>query len=736
MHQALRRVAASRLLRAAAVLLLLYTLGGFMLAPYLIECYLPRYAEQHLGQRATVSAVRINPFLLTVEASGFQLKGSGASSMLAFKRLLVDFELSSIVRRAWTFGDVQIEDLDLRLEIDSEGRLNLVELMGHLRDPEKEREGPPPLVIEHLAVSDSRATLVDLSGETSASVTFAPVNLELANISTLPDNEGHYTLAASLPSGGSLAWKGNVSLQPLASSGEISIRRVKLSTVWQFLRDELSVTEPGGELVLAGRYDFVYEQSKPALGMSRLQAEVSGLSLAPAAGAPALLALRTIRISDARFALANRELVVPRLQLSDGELSASVSDDGTLDWQRLVVRENSGKSHDENQPPRAQPWRVRLESIGIEKVALTYTDRSTMPALVVHAETLNGGLMLDATAGAGPPHVVAEDIRVAVTGTVLAAPESDTPLATLDSFVLTGGRVDMRARSVLAQTAAMSDGGVKIARGRDGPTGLLHALLSASPESTVAARPSAGKPAAGASPWQYRIDAVELKRFEVDLADHSFKPAITYNIDVVSAALTHINSASAAPIAFKTELRIGERGTVNSSGTLRQDFRQARARVDAASVAMEPLRPLLAQYALLDFKSGNLSASAHVNYRPDGKTAFTARGAASVQDFRLNEADTGDRLLSWKTLSAESIVLSLSPKSARDQGGGRARTGHENHDCQGPNHQPHTSVEEQSLSWGSKRAIIGTAGNQIRGRPRHTVLSRRGGQDSSRGRYA
>jgi hypothetical protein len=93
---------------------------------------------------------------------------------------------------------------------------------------------------------------------------------------------------------------------------------------------------PSGELVLAGRYDFVYEQSKPALGVSRLQAEVSGLALAPAAEAPALLALRSIRISDARFALANRELVVPRLQLSEGELSASVSDDGTLDWQRLV----------------------------------------------------------------------------------------------------------------------------------------------------------------------------------------------------------------------------------------------------------------------------------------------------------------------------------------------------------------------------------------------------------------
>jgi hypothetical protein len=103
--------------------------------------------------------------------------------------------------------------------------------------------------------------------------------------------------------------------------------------------------------------------------------------------------------------------------------------------------------------PGAQPWRVRVESVAIEKVGLTYTDRSTKPELLVHAETLNGGFLLDVTAGAGPSHAVAEDIQLAVTGTVLAAPDSETPLATLDSFVATGGRVDTRARSVLAHTS-------------------------------------------------------------------------------------------------------------------------------------------------------------------------------------------------------------------------------------------------------------------------------------------
>ncbi len=663
MHQIVRRIATSKLLWSVAVLLLLYTLSGFFLAPYLIERYLPGYAEQHLGRRATVSAVRINPFLLTLEASGFQLEGSADSPLLSFKRLWVDFELSSIVRRAWTFAEVQIESLDLRLEIDGNGQLNLMQLVERLRGPEQTNKDPPRLIVEHLIVSDSRVNLVDLSVETHASTAFVPVDFELTGISTLPDSEGHYTLAANLPSGGSLAWKGVVSLQPLSSSGEINIKGIKLATVWQFFRDELSVAEPRGEFVLAGRYNFAYEKNKPLLKVSALQAEVSGLALASAVDARPLLALRSIRMSDARFMLANREFVVPSLQVSDGEMSANVADDGTLDWQRLLTGGPAGQARrvpSSGSESTGLPWRVRVERIGVEKVALTYTDRARTPALVFRAGALKGGFKLDATIGAGASHVVAEDIQFVLTGTALATTESDTPLATLDSFTLTGGRVDTRARAVLAQAVASNGGSVSIARGPDGPTGLLHVLSSASSQPT-AARLSAEKPVGGAHSWRYRIDTVELKRTAVDLGDHSFKPAITYAIDVVTAALTHIDSASDAPIAFTTELRIGERGSVNSSGTLGQDFGRARAKLDAKGVALAPLQPLLARYARLDLKSGTLAAAGQLNYRPDGKAPFTAQGTASVHDFLMNEADTGDRFLSWRTLSAQSIAFSLAP---------------------------------------------------------------------------
>jgi hypothetical protein len=70
---------------------------------------------------------------------------------------------------------------------------------------------------------------------------------------------------------------------------------------------------------------------------------------------------------------------------------------------------------------------------------------------------------------------------------------------------------------------------------------------------------------------------------------------------------------------------------------------------------------VLARYTILDLKSGNASATALLDYRRGGKPALRVEGKAAILDLLVNEVDTGDRFLSWKTLTAENIALTVSP---------------------------------------------------------------------------
>ena len=67
MKQYLRRSTTSKTFLGVMAALLLYALTGFALAPYLLERYVARYAQEQLGSQTTIAGVRFNPFLLRLE---------------------------------------------------------------------------------------------------------------------------------------------------------------------------------------------------------------------------------------------------------------------------------------------------------------------------------------------------------------------------------------------------------------------------------------------------------------------------------------------------------------------------------------------------------------------------------------------------------------------------------------------------------------------------------------------
>jgi hypothetical protein len=300
-----------------------------------------------------------------------------------------------------------------------------------------------------------------------------------------------------------------------------------------------------------------------------------------------------------------------------------------------------------------------VEKVGIEKLALQYHHNSSSPALGLRVEELNSDFKLEASAGAGSARVLAADLQLAMDRIALDSRGADMPLATLESFRLTGGRIDTSERAAAAKTVALGGGNVRIVRAPDGAIALIEAF---SPErADTPASAAASKDSAAQAAWRYRLDAVALKGFAVALADRTFKPAIAYDVDVPSLTLGNIDAASRKPIAFTGALRVGKEGTLNGEGTLQQDFSGASARVALARMRLEPLQPLLAKYATLDLKSGQLSAKARVAYRRGAQPALLTRGQFAVEDFLVNEAASGERFASWKTLGADGVELSLSP---------------------------------------------------------------------------
>ena len=244
------------------------------------------------------------------------------------------------------------------------------------------------------------------------------IDLEVTDLTTIPDREGHYVLSAKLPGGGGLSWRGEVTLQPIASSGEWRLEGFNLATVWQFVQDKVRIAEPKGSLSVDGRYDFRYENATTALSVEDMNARVKGLAITRRDQRPdqrTTLSLQAIEASKVRYDLAKRELVVPRFSFSDGSLSAAAGRDGKIDWAEIFARAEPSK---ETTPSGAAPsFHARVETTAIERLKLRYID-DTRAKSVEHTGELNAEFGLNLAAGDPAARLSIDRLQASLTNCV------------------------------------------------------------------------------------------------------------------------------------------------------------------------------------------------------------------------------------------------------------------------------------------------------------------------------
>jgi uncharacterized protein involved in outer membrane biogenesis len=658
MKQTLLRILRSRWLKIGGWLLAAYAIVGFFLLPWLVVRYLPDIARDSLQRQASVAQVGINPFLLTFQARDLRLAESDGTPIVGVRRLFVDFETSSLLRWAWVFADIRLDGLDLNVVTDRDGQVNLLQLVAAARGDAppapKEDEAPVRMVLKHVALSDGKLSYVDRSGPTSASATLAPVDLEFDNVSTLPERKGPYTVQASLPGGGTLHWRGEVSLRPIASEGALSVTQFRPANVWRFLQDEVRLALPEGDVDFSTRYRFMLAGGKPQLLLYGAKLTVAGLALRRPGDKQPLLELQRIKLNDIALDLQQRRLTVPVLDIDEGEIAASIAKDGTLDWKTIIARKAPTAAPPPPSAADAQPWRIGLDGVRVADVGIRVTDRSRAEplALTVGKVTLQAAAQLEI--GAAGTRVTSNDLRLALNGIALARPADETPFAALDDVTLEGDAIDTGKREILLRELAVRGGAASLVRDAQGKI---------DPLASLAAREVTPPPAAGpGAAWHFRLAALKLSGLKVSLADRGFEPAIKYELADVSATLKKLSDDLRTSVPFEAALKVTQGGSLSASGNFAPDGSLADAQLTLTRFNLAPLQPALARYATLDLKSGNVSASASLKYRKTKSgPSLGVTGSLALAGLEIEEAQGGDRFLSCKSLSATGIRFGLAP---------------------------------------------------------------------------
>ncbi|TDT41693.1 uncharacterized protein DUF748 [Halospina denitrificans] len=406
------------------VLVLVYTLLGFLGLPWLVEYFAVKTAREDFGRELRIEAVHSNPYTLTLQIDGAVLDDKGDRQLLAWKQLFVDLSWSSIVNMAWTLETIRLEGPVIQEERFASGETRLSRLFtgssdkGAEEEPEssgkaseEEESGSlPALRIDDLRVEGGILRFADnleggagAEGDQTNQVTLAlqEFGLSMDQFSLQEGARFPISMGGQLAGGGELAFDGTLQILPsFALQGEAGIDELALVQAEPYLRQSAAVRIDSGALNLSGKIRTEAEEPFAFRG----SAGIDALSIGDGSDDDALIGWQSLRTEQLDLRVGDSQLDTAPITVDGLSGRVVINEDRTTNFGQLMVENRSPDAKEEGDDTEseedADPFGITIEGIELTEGSLKFADNSLPLPFATSIHTLNGQISTLSTSSA------------------------------------------------------------------------------------------------------------------------------------------------------------------------------------------------------------------------------------------------------------------------------------------------------------------------------------------------
>ncbi|MBT8441097.1 MAG: DUF748 domain-containing protein, partial [Gammaproteobacteria bacterium] len=414
-------------------LLVAYTLAGFFLVPWAARGQIVAWLQDELSLPVELAELRFNPWSLRAEANGFVIRETDDMRIVGFDRLVVNLQASSLFRWALVLREVTLEQPLVRLTRQPDGNLSIDPLIaaatGGDAAPTDEADdgGSLRLLIGELNIIDGRIEARDETLATPFATSVGPININVNDLTTLPDRAGQQRVSVATERGTQLEWNGTLELDPLISAGRVTGSGPYMPLLYQYFQDQLNFELTEGSVDLAFDYQLEID---PAAGLSvelsNANTTLRGATLQidePDGDASRFVTLPVVSMVNGTVAWPEQAVRIDTLEIVDADIAIWRDAGGMVNVQQLLVTEtppvapDPGDAQDPaaaqepagdpdpadanvSPDPRAddsvggqnddaEPWDLSLGALRVDNLTLTLSDRSLPDDNAVVARNVN-----------------------------------------------------------------------------------------------------------------------------------------------------------------------------------------------------------------------------------------------------------------------------------------------------------------------------------------------------------
>ena len=178
----------------------------------------------------------------------------------------------------------------------------------------------------------------------------------------------------------------------------------------------------------------------------------------------------------------------------------------------------------------------------------------------------------------------------------------------------------------------------------------------AEPASTPAAADSPKpEPAAPGKPWQVLLKDVQLRNYQVHLADRQAQPNVALDVGPLNVDLQNFDSLNGSPFDLKLDTGIGKQGKLTAQGTVNLAPVNAKLQVQTKDIDLRVAQSYINPFIRLELRSGMLGSDLAVDLKSTEPLALSVTGRAQIDQLHtLDTLKTRD-FLKWQQVVVEGL---------------------------------------------------------------------------------
>lgn len=256
------------------------------------------------------------------------------------------------------------------------------------------------------------------------------------------------------------------------------------------------------------------------------------------------------------------------------------------------------------------------------------------------------------------------NVAVSVAPFAIKAPDG-RPLAKLARLDITDTTVDLAKQQVVVGkirsnkletwAALEADGQLDWQKLFASQPSKAAAKAKAEPASTPAAADSPETPAAPSKPWQVLLKDVQLRDYQVHLADRKTQPAVTLDLTPLNLDLQNFDSLNGSPFTLKLDTGVGKQGKITAEGEVNLAPVSAKLNVQTKDIDLRVAQSYITPFIRLELRSGMLGSDLAVNLKSTEPLALSVTGRAQIDQLHtLDTLKTRD-FLKWQQVVVEGL---------------------------------------------------------------------------------